>query len=80
MLELTKHGVVVLDQSQPHESGKLVLLNRQVTAPTGRSHELIDEVEMFEQQPLIVHADLDGSLPDYPDASPTTQGTVTDIP
>ena len=73
MLELAEDGVVALNQPHPDEPGKLVLLCRQVPTPTGRSHELIDETEVFEQQPLIVHADL-GNPPDYRDGSSRTQG------
>ena len=75
MLELAEHRVVVLNQPHPHEPGELVLLLRQVTPATGRSDELIDEMEMFEQQPLIVHADLVGNPPDYRDGSSQTQGS-----
>ena len=74
MLELAQDGVVVVDQPQADEPGELLLLRGQVSSPTGRSHDLIDEIEMFEEQPLIVHADLDGNPPDYRYASSSTQG------
>ncbi|MDP2391267.1 MAG: hypothetical protein Q8N52_13135 [Acidobacteriota bacterium] len=74
MLKLAQNGVVVLDQAQADKSGELLLLGRQVSPPTRRSHDLIDEVEVFDEQPLIVHADLDGNPPDYQYASVSTQG------
>jgi len=43
-----------------HESRKVFLFTRrQVSSPTGRSHDVIDKGEMVEEQPLIVHADSD---------------------
>ena len=74
MLELAQDGVVVLDQPQAHEPRELILFGRQVASPTRRPHDLIDEIEVFEEQPLIVHADLDGNPLDYQYAFASTQG------
>ena len=74
MLELAQNRVVVVNQPEAHKPGKIFPLAGRQAPPTGRSHDVIDEREMFEEQPLIVHADLDGNPLDYRYASPTTQG------
>jgi hypothetical protein len=57
VLELAEDGVVVFEESQLHEAAEVFLLDhRQVSPPSRRPYDLIDEIEMVEEQPLIIHS------------------------
>ena len=79
-LELAQDGVVVVDQPQVDEAGKVLpLRRRQVSPPAGRPYDLIDQIEVVEEQPLIIHVELSGNPPDYRYASRTTQAPMKRI-
>jgi hypothetical protein len=45
-----------------------------MAAMAGRPHDLLNEIEVVDEQPLIIHVNLDGNPYDYLDAPPLTQG------
>jgi hypothetical protein len=36
-----------------------------MSPPADRPHDLVDQIEMIEEQPLIIHVSLSGNLSDY---------------
>ena len=53
----------MFDQAQPHEAGEIVKFpGRQMTASPGRPYDLIDQLKMVKEQPLIIHAGAEGKL------------------
>jgi hypothetical protein len=59
MLEFAQDCVVIVDEPQVDETGKVLLFGRrEVTASSGLSHDLLDQREMVQELPLVVHATL----------------------
>src|SRR5688500_13757422 len=61
VLKFAQDGVIVVDEPEPHEAGKVVLFSsRQVSPPADRPYDLIDQIKMVEEQLLIIHVEFVG--------------------